>query len=180
VISATEKKTIAFHEAGHAIVSWLLRYASPLMKVSIIPRGKSLGAAWYLPHERQITTTDQIFHEMCAAMGGRYQAAPRLLPLGMILTFISGEAYLNNQLTIACPASWKAIVFFSVAEITRDLFSKPPTILSTDSLKSEWLTDFLLFLAANKAASLQTLAISAPLNPGVCLERISISTVLSV
>jgi ATP-dependent metalloprotease FtsH len=71
VISATEKKTIAFHEAGHAIVSWLLRYASPLMKVSIIPRGKSLGAAWYLPHERQITTTDQIFHEMCAAMGGR-------------------------------------------------------------------------------------------------------------
>ena len=71
VISDTEKKTIAFHEAGHAIVSWLLRYASPLMKVSIIPRGKSLGAAWYLPHERQITTTEQIFHEMCAAMGGR-------------------------------------------------------------------------------------------------------------
>ena len=71
VISDTEKKTIAFHEAGHAIVSWLLKYASPLMKVSIIPRGKSLGAAWYLPHERQITTTDQIFHEMCAAMGGR-------------------------------------------------------------------------------------------------------------
>ena len=71
VISDAEKKTIAFHEAGHAIVSWLLKYASPLMKVSIIPRGKSLGAAWYLPHERQITTTDQIFHEMCAAMGGR-------------------------------------------------------------------------------------------------------------
>ena len=71
VISDTEKKTIAFHEAGHAIVSWLLKYASPLMEVSIIPRGKSLGAAWYLPHERQITTTDQIFHEMCAAMGGR-------------------------------------------------------------------------------------------------------------
>ena len=71
MISDTEKKTIAFHEAGHAIVSWLLKYASPLMKVSIIPRGKSLGAAWYLPHERQITTTDQIFHEMCAAMGGR-------------------------------------------------------------------------------------------------------------
>jgi len=71
VISDTEKKTIAFHEAGHAIVSWLLKYASPLMKVSIIPRGKSLGAAWYLPHERQITTTDQIFDEMCAAMGGR-------------------------------------------------------------------------------------------------------------
>ena len=71
VISPQEKKTIAFHEAGHATVSWLLEYASPLVKVSIIPRGKSLGAAWYLPHERQITTTEQIFDEMCAALGGR-------------------------------------------------------------------------------------------------------------
>ena len=71
VISPEEKKTIAFHEAGHATVSWLLQYASPLVKVSIIPRGKSLGAAWYLPHERQITTTEQIFDEMCAALGGR-------------------------------------------------------------------------------------------------------------
>jgi cell division protease FtsH len=71
VISPEEKKTIAFHEAGHATVSWLLEYASPLVKVSIIPRGKSLGAAWYLPHERQITTTEQIFDEMCAALGGR-------------------------------------------------------------------------------------------------------------
>ena len=71
VISPEEKKTIAFHEAGHATVSWLLEFASPLVKVSIIPRGKSLGAAWYLPHERQITTTEQIFDEMCAALGGR-------------------------------------------------------------------------------------------------------------
>jgi ATP-dependent metalloprotease FtsH len=71
VISPEEKKTIAFHEAGHATVSWLLEYASPLVKVSIIPRGKSLGAAWYLPHERQITTKEQIFDEMCAALGGR-------------------------------------------------------------------------------------------------------------
>ena len=71
VISPEEKKTIAFHEAGHATVSWLLEFASPLVKVSIIPRGKSLGAAWYLPHERQITTSEQIFDEMCAALGGR-------------------------------------------------------------------------------------------------------------
>jgi len=71
VISPEEKKTIAFHEAGHATVSWLLEFASPLVKVSIIPRGKSLGAAWYLPHERQITTAEQIFDEMCAALGGR-------------------------------------------------------------------------------------------------------------
>ena len=71
VISPEEKKTIAFHEAGHAIVSWLMEFASPLVKVSIVPRGQSLGAAWYMPHERKITTTEQIFHEMCAALGGR-------------------------------------------------------------------------------------------------------------
>lgn len=71
IISESEKKTIAFHEAGHAVVSWLVEYASPLVKVSIVPRGQSLGAAWYLPEERQITTTEQIFDEMCAALGGR-------------------------------------------------------------------------------------------------------------
>jgi cell division protease FtsH len=71
IISDTEKKTIAFHEAGHATVSWLVRYASPLVKVTIIPRGRSLGAAWYLPEERQITTTEQLLDEMCAALGGR-------------------------------------------------------------------------------------------------------------
>ena len=71
VITPKEKKTIAFHEAGHALVSWLLEFASPLVKVSIVPRGQSLGAAWYMPHERKITTTEQIFHEMCATMGGR-------------------------------------------------------------------------------------------------------------
>jgi len=57
IISEHEKKTIAFHEAGHAVVSWLVEFASPLVKVSIVPRGQSLGAAWYLPEERQITTT---------------------------------------------------------------------------------------------------------------------------
>ena len=71
IISKLEKKTIAFHEAGHATVSWFLRHASPLVKVSIIPRGRSLGAAWYLPEERQITTTDQLQDELCAALGGR-------------------------------------------------------------------------------------------------------------
>ncbi len=71
IISKLEKKTIAFHEAGHATVSWFLRHASPLVKVSIIPRGRSLGAAWYLPEERQITNTDQLHDELCAALGGR-------------------------------------------------------------------------------------------------------------
>ena len=71
VISPEEKKTIAYHESGHACVSWMLRYASPLVKVTIVPRGKALGAAWYLPEERQLTTYDQLFDEMTATLGGR-------------------------------------------------------------------------------------------------------------
>jgi ATP-dependent metalloprotease FtsH len=71
IITPNEKRAIAFHEAGHAVTSWLLEYASPLVKVTIVPRGRSLGAAWYLPEERQITTTDQILDEMCATLGGR-------------------------------------------------------------------------------------------------------------
>ena len=71
IISPQEKKVIANHEAGHATVSWLLEHASPLVKVTIVPRGKSLGAAWYLPEERQITTFSQMFDEMTATLGGR-------------------------------------------------------------------------------------------------------------
>jgi ATP-dependent metalloprotease FtsH len=71
IISADEKKTIAYHEAGHATVSWLLEHASPLLKVTIIPRGRALGAAWYLPEERQLTTREQILDEMAYALGGR-------------------------------------------------------------------------------------------------------------
>ena len=71
IISINEKKTIAYHEAGHATISWMLEHANPLVKVTIIPRGRSLGAAWYLPEERQITTTEQMLDEMCSALGGR-------------------------------------------------------------------------------------------------------------
>ncbi|MDA7836923.1 ATP-dependent zinc metalloprotease FtsH [Salibacteraceae bacterium] len=71
IITPKEKKTIAYHEAGHASVSWLTEHASPLIKVTIVPRGRSLGAAWYLPEERQITTPVQMLDEMCAALGGR-------------------------------------------------------------------------------------------------------------
>ena len=71
IITPEEKKVIAFHEAGHATTSWLLQYAHPLVKVTIVPRGKSLGAAWYLPEERQITTKEQMYHEMIATLGGR-------------------------------------------------------------------------------------------------------------
>ncbi len=71
VITDSEKKVIAFHEAGHATTSWLLEFAHPLVKVTIVPRGKALGAAWYLPNERQITTKEQMYHEMIATLGGR-------------------------------------------------------------------------------------------------------------
>ncbi|MEK9912698.1 MAG: ATP-dependent zinc metalloprotease FtsH [Flavobacteriaceae bacterium] len=71
IITPDEKRAIAFHEAGHATVSWMLQYAAPLVKVTIVPRGQSLGAAWYLPEERQIVRPEQLMDEMCATMGGR-------------------------------------------------------------------------------------------------------------
>ncbi|WP_436416479.1 ATP-dependent zinc metalloprotease FtsH [Petrimonas sp.] len=71
IITQDEKKSIAIHEAGHATLSWFLEHANPLVKVTIVPRGKALGAAWYLPEERQITTKDQMLDEMCALLGGR-------------------------------------------------------------------------------------------------------------
>ncbi len=77
VITPREKKVIAYHEAGHATVSWMLEYAAPLVKVTIVPRGQSLGAAWYLPEERKIVQTEQMLDEMCATMGGR--AAEKLI-----------------------------------------------------------------------------------------------------
>ena len=71
VMTAAEKRTIALHEAGHATISWFCQYANPLIKVSIVPRGRALGAAWYLPEERQITTKEEMLDEMCSLMGGR-------------------------------------------------------------------------------------------------------------
>lgn len=70
-IKPSEKKRVAFHEAGHATISWLVEHAAPLLKVTIVPRGRSLGAAWYLPEERQLTTTEQMLDEICATLGGR-------------------------------------------------------------------------------------------------------------
>ncbi len=83
IITPTEKRTIAYHEAGHATVSWMLEHANPLIKVTIIPRGKALGAAWYLPEERQITTKEQILDEMAAILGGR---ASELIHFGKVST----------------------------------------------------------------------------------------------
>ena len=70
-IKPSEKRRVAYHEAGHATISWLVEHASPLLKVTIVPRGRSLGAAWYLPEERQLTTTEQMLDELCATLGGR-------------------------------------------------------------------------------------------------------------
>lgn len=70
-IKPSEKKRVAFHEAGHATISWLVEHAAPLLKVTIVPRGRSLGAAWYLPEERSLTTTEQMLDEICATLGGR-------------------------------------------------------------------------------------------------------------
>ena len=83
IISVEEKKAIAYHEAGHATISWLLEFAHPLVKVTIVPRGQSLGAAWYLPDERSITTTEQLLDQMCSALGGR---AAEQLTFGKIST----------------------------------------------------------------------------------------------
>src|SRR5690606_3211603 len=83
IITKEEKRAIAFHEAGHATISWLLKHAHPLIKVTIVPRGQSLGAAWYLPEERSITTSEQSLDEMCSALGGR---ASEQLMFGKIST----------------------------------------------------------------------------------------------
>lgn len=83
ITTDAEKKSIAIHEAGHATVSWMLQHANPLIKVTIVPRGRALGAAWYLPEERQITTTDQLLDEMCATLAGR---AAEEIVLGSIST----------------------------------------------------------------------------------------------
>ena len=83
LLTAQEKKTIALHEAGHATISWFLEYANPLVKVTIVPRGQALGAAWYMPEERQISTKEEILDEICATLGGR---AAEELCIGRIST----------------------------------------------------------------------------------------------
>jgi cell division protease FtsH len=107
IISQEEKNIIAFHEAGHAAVSWMVRYASPLVKVTIVPRGKSLGAAWYLPEERQVTTYEQMFDEMCAIMGGR---ASEDIKFGRVST---GAL---NDLERATKQAYAMVVFYGLDE----------------------------------------------------------------
>ncbi|MDR1681574.1 MAG: ATP-dependent zinc metalloprotease FtsH [Prevotellaceae bacterium] len=107
IISAEEKRTIAFHEAGHATVSWWLEHANPLLKVTIIPRGRALGAAWYLPEERQITTAEQLLDEMAATLGGR--AAEEL-----IFNKISTGAI--NDLEKITKQAYAMVAYFGMSE----------------------------------------------------------------
>jgi AFG3 family protein len=107
IISKEEKNTIAYHEAGHATISWLLEYAHPLVKVTIVPRGKALGAAWYLPEERSITTKEQLLDEMCSALGGR--AAEEL-----IFKRVSSGA--QNDLEKVTKQSYAMVSYFGMSE----------------------------------------------------------------
>ncbi len=107
IISIEEKKTIAFHEAGHATISWLLEHAHPLVKVTIVPRGKALGAAWYLPEERSITTKEQLLDEMCSALGGR--AAEQL-------TFNKISSGAQNDLEKITKQAYAMVSIFGMSE----------------------------------------------------------------
>ena len=112
IISQEEKRTIAYHEAGHAAISWLLEHANPLLKVTIIPRGRSLGAAWYLPEERQITTTEQMLDEVCATLGGRASE-------DIIFNQISTGAL--NDLERITKTAYSMISFFGMSRLLGNL-----------------------------------------------------------
>lgn len=122
ITTARERKSIAYHEAGHASISWLLEHANPLVKVTIVPRGKALGAAWYLPEERQITTRDQLLDEMCATLGGR--AAEEVF-LGEISTGAS------NDLERVTKQAYAMVTYFGMSE-------RLPNLNYYDSTGQEW------------------------------------------
>ena len=107
VIKPSEKKTIAYHEAGHATVSWLVQHAHPLLKVTIVPRGKALGAAWYLPQERQITTKEQLLDQMCSVLGGR---AAEEIVFGQISTGA------QNDLERATKQAYAMVAIYGMSE----------------------------------------------------------------
>ena len=122
VMTENERRNIAIHEAGHATISWKLEYANPLVKVTIVPRGKALGAAWYLPEERQITTREQLQDEMCALLGGR--AAEELF-LGHISTGAS------NDLERVTKQAYAMVVYFGMSD-------QMPNLNYYDSTGQEW------------------------------------------
>ena len=139
IITANEKRTIALHEAGHATVSWFCEHANPLVKVSIVPRGRALGAAWYLPEERQITTKEQMLDELCALLGGR---AAEELCTGHIST---GAI---NDLERATKTSYSMIAYAGMSEVLPNIsyynsqdyqFQKPYSETTAKIIDSEVL-----------------------------------------
>ncbi|GHT71477.1 ATP-dependent zinc metalloprotease FtsH [Bacteroidia bacterium] len=122
ITTAEERRTIALHEAGHATLSWLLEHANPLVKVTIVPRGKALGAAWYLPEERQITTYEQLQDEMCATLGGR--AAEELF-VGKVSTGAS------NDLERVTKQAHAMVVYFGMSQ-------KLPNLNYYDATGQDW------------------------------------------
>lgn len=122
ITTEEERRCIANHEAGHATLSWLLEHANPLVKVTIVPRGKALGAAWYLPEERQITTREQLQDEMCATLGGR---AAEELVLGKISTGAS------NDLERVTKQAYAMVVYFGMSD-------KLPNLNYYDSTGQDW------------------------------------------
>ena len=112
IVTEDEKRSIAYHEAGHATISWMLRWANPLVKVSIVPRGMSLGAAWYLPEERQLTNKDHILDELCSLLGGR--AAEELF-----LNQVSTGAL--NDLERATKQSYAMVAFYGMSEKIKNI-----------------------------------------------------------
>ncbi|MDR0688405.1 MAG: ATP-dependent zinc metalloprotease FtsH [Prevotellaceae bacterium] len=139
IISMEEKRTIVYHEAGHATVSWLLEHANPLVKVTIIPRGRSLGAAWYLPEERQITTQEQLLDEMAATLGGRASEE---------LTFHKISTGALNDLERVTKQAYSMIAYFGMSGKLRNLsyydstgqdysFSKPYSEKTAETIDEE-------------------------------------------
>ena len=112
IMTEEEKKSIAFHEAGHATISWLLRWANPLVKVTIVPRGMALGAAWYLPEERQLTNEDHIADELCSLLGGR--AAEQLF-----LNQTSTGAL--NDLERATKQAYAMVAYYGMSDKLKDV-----------------------------------------------------------
>ena len=171
IISKLEKKTIAYHEAGHATVSWLLKHANPLLKVTIIPRGRSLGAAWYLPEERQITTTEQLMDEMSAMLGGRASEETNFgrISTGALndLERVTKQAYAmvayfgmseevgnlsfydstgQNEYSLTKPYSEKTaeLIDKEVKNIVNNAYSRAKKILEDNKPKLEELAELLL------------------------------------
>lgn len=140
VLTDTEKRKIAYHEAGHATVSWHLEHASPLLKVTIIPRGRSLGASWYVPEERQLNTTEQMFHEMCALLGGR---AAEDVVFGELSTGALNDLERSNKMAYAMvayfgmsPALTNACFYDSSGQ-SEFAFSKPYSEATAMKIDSE-------------------------------------------